>query len=182
MDSLNRRLDPEVLVAGTLLILSCLSILFMSHLVAAPKVLFGRSLTAIAPTLFPYMILSSLAVLNAIFVLRCILRPEKIWLEGSGESNDWKRGVLLFCVMLFYALTMTVFGFFTSSALSLAMISMLVGNRSPVGIIPTAVVPPILLYLVATRVLAVSLPELSEIEFFIAGVLGETGQAERPSQ
>ncbi|MEM7775739.1 MAG: tripartite tricarboxylate transporter TctB family protein [Pseudomonadota bacterium] len=181
MDALNRRLDPEVVVAGTLLILSCLSILFMSHLVAAPKVLFGRSLTAIAPSLFPYLILTSLAVLNAVFLLQCSLRPEKIWLEGSGESNGWKRGALLFGVMLFYALTMTVFGFFISSALSLAMMSMLVGNRSPVGIVLTAVVPPILLYLVATRVLAVSLPELSEIEFFIAGVLGETGQVKGAS-
>ena len=81
-----------------------------------------------------------------------------------------RRVVMLFGVMFFYALTMQPFGFFISSALSMAAVSWIAGNRSVFQIIAVSVLCPIGLYLVSTRGLAVSLPELSSIEFLYARV------------
>lgn len=78
---------------------------------------------------------------------------------------------MLFAVMLFYALAMAPIGFFFSSALSLAAVAWLAGNRSILQIVAVSVISPIALYLISTRGLAVSLPELSSIEFFYARLL-----------
>ncbi len=175
MNSVNRRIDPEVIVSAILGVSSALSLVFMSLLVAPPKVLFGRSLTAISPSLFPYLVLGALVALNLLFLYRCKTRPEGIWSDAIYNDHSRMRGYLLFAIMLFYALAMVPLGFLISSILSLAMISILVGNRNPWQIILIAGLPPILLYLGATRLLAVALPELSPIEFFYAYILGESG-------
>ena len=49
-------------------------------------------------------------------------------------------------------------------------VAWLAGNRSVVQIVAVSIISPIALYLVATRGLAVSLPELSSIEFFYARI------------
>ncbi|WP_299484242.1 tripartite tricarboxylate transporter TctB family protein [uncultured Roseibium sp.] len=175
MNSVSRRIDPEVIVSAILGVSSALSIVFMSQLVAPPKVLFGRSLTAISPSLFPYLVLSGLVALNMLFLYRCNTRPEGIWSPPTYNEHSRIRGLLLFAIMLFYALAMAPIGFLISSVLALAMISILVGNRSVWQILLVSLLPPVFLYLVATRLLAVALPELSPIEFFYAYVLGESG-------
>lgn len=182
MNVSGRRIDPGVLVATALLVLSALSLLFMSNLVAAPKLLFGRALTAIAPTLFPYIVLGTLFVLSAIFLVRCLFDPERLWLRSAASENNYAKGLVLFAIMLFYALTMNVFGFLASSALSLGMIAVLVGSRNPLQIALTMSLPPIMLYLAATRLLAVALPELSPVEFFYANLLWENVAAGGASQ
>lgn len=166
-------------------LLGLLGLVFMSSLVAEPKVLFGRSLTAIPPSLFPTLVLVALAVLACLLVysLRGSLLSE---VSKTFEDGALGRVVMLFAVMLFYALAMAPIGFFLSSAVSLAAVAWLAGNRSLIQIIAVSLISPIALYLIATRGLAVSLPELSTIEFFYAGVIdalsssaGETqGQTE----
>ena len=54
--------------------------------------------------------------------------------------------------------------------ISLAAVSWIAGNRSIPQICAVSILSPILLYLVATRGLAVSLPELSWVEFLYARV------------
>ncbi|MCG3268073.1 tripartite tricarboxylate transporter TctB family protein [Yoonia sp. I 8.24] len=152
--------------------LSVLAVVCMGQLVAAPKVLMGRMLTAITPSLFPTLVLGVLAVLSGI-VLYFSNVDEAETPEDAG--TDWQaigRGVMLFAFMLFYALAMVPLGFFISSALTIIMVSVLSGNRSALQIIAIAVIGPMALYLVATRVLAVSLPELNTIELFYAQQLG----------
>lgn len=139
----------------------------MSSLVAAPKVLFGRSLTAIPPSLFPAMVLGAMAVLA--FMLLVTRRATLLVKESKTfEDGALFRVVLLFGVMLFYALTMAKLGFFISSALSMAAVAWLAGNRSIFQICFVSIVSPVALYIISTRGLAVSLPELSSIEFFYA--------------
>ena len=86
------------------------------------------------------------------------------------EDGAVGRVVMLFAVMLFYALSMSPLGFFLSSALSMVAVAWLAGNRSIVQIVAVSIISPVALYLVATRGLAVSLPELSAIEFFYARI------------
>lgn len=165
------RATPEVVVLAALLVLSVLGLAFMDALVAAPKLLFGRALSDLAPSLFPSIILSLLALL-------CALLLFLIAMEGGHEDqgalskSEWRRGIGFFGIMIFYALTMVPFGFVTSSALAIALLSWQMGSRSVVQTVLLSLVAPVALYLAATRLLAVSLPELNVIELAIARVLG----------
>ena len=169
-----KHITAEAWLAGFLALLGILGLVFMSSLVAAPKVLFGRSLTAIPPSLFPSLVLAGLAILACmlLFALRRTLIADE---SKTFEEGAFFRVVMLFAIMIFYALAMSPFGFFISSVISLVGVAWLAGNRSILQICVVAVVSPIALYLVATRGLAVSLPELSAIEFFYARVFEAFG-------
>ena len=71
-----------------------------------------------------------------------------------------------------YALTMAPLGFVLSTALTMAAVSWLVGNRSVTQIVALSLAAPIALYLAATRLLAVSLPEQEFVEVLFARLLG----------
>ncbi|MEP3275459.1 MAG: tripartite tricarboxylate transporter TctB family protein [Stappiaceae bacterium] len=163
------RVSAETWLTLFFVVLSLCCLAFMSQLVAESKVLFGRSLTPIQPTLFPIIILSALGVLSLwqIWVMRSHwLSDEPMLMGGKG----FRRVVFLFAIMLVYALAMDTVGFFISSAIAMGMIGFVAGNRVVVQILLVSIVAPVLLYLVATRGLAVSLPELSVIEFAYAGL------------
>ena len=170
---LNRKyllLSPEILTLNALLVASVLSLIFMNALVATPKVLFGRSLSAIPPSLFPTIVLTLLAImcLAALLMIRNRLSP----LPTMGMSqSEWLRAAILFGIMTLYALTMIPFGFLISTAIATTLISLHMGARSIFQIGVVALVGPMALYLAATRLLAVSLPELNSIELFYARVL-----------
>ncbi len=166
-------IEADLLLGGLLFVLSCLSLVFIGSLVAEPKVLLGRSLTAIEPSLFPSLVLSGLAILSALFLVRTVRRSSKMKAEDSVERPSLRRALLLFAIMIAYALAMKPFGFLISTVLALASVSFLVGNRSPLQIALISIASPVLLYLLATRLLAVSLPELSVIEFGYSRLLGE---------
>lgn len=180
-----RFVTAEAWLAGSLALLGILGVAFMSRLVAEPKVLFGRSLTAIEPSLFPALVLGSMAVLASLLLysLRGSLLAE---VSKTFEEGALLRVVMLFAVMVFYALTMAPLGFFISSAVSMATVAWIAGNRSILQICAVSVLSPIGLYLISTRGLAVSLPELSSIEFLYARVFEATSAAvatpEGPSQ
>ena len=173
------RFTPERGILLFLLIVSVLSIIFMGQLVAAPKLLLGRMLTAISPSLFPTIMISLLGVLSALVLLLTFVgRKEATFAVRDSTPIDWmavRRAVMLFACMLFYAITMVPFGFLISSAITLVMISVLTGNRSTLQIGVLAIAAPIILYLIATRVLAVSLPELNTIELFYAHLIKSVG-------
>lgn len=165
------RATPEVIFIAVLMVLAALSVAFIGKLVAQPKVLFGRSLTAIPPNLFPIMVLSLLALLCAAYLVWRSRNSDPEAFD-SFSLEGWERGVALFGLMTFYALTMEPFGFLISSTITLMCISWLAGNRTLWQIVCLSVVGPPILYLTATRVLAVSLPELSVIEFAYSRLLG----------
>lgn len=144
-------------------------IVFMDRLVAAPKLLFGRSLSAIPPSLFPKLVLGGLALLAGALLVtrgRALLQESHI----SVDTRGLVRALLLFAVMVLYALTMARIGFLISTALALAAVSVIAGNRSVPTILALALIAPVSLYIVSTRGLSVSLPELSPIEFAYARV------------
>ncbi len=162
-------ITAEAWLTGGLAVLGILGFAFMSQLVAAPKLLFGRSLSAIAPSLFPALVLGAMAVLA--IALLYSLRGSML----AKEAKDFEEGavlrvVMLLAVMVFYAVTMAPFGFFISSALSMVAVAWIAGNRSIVQICLVSIISPIALYIISTRGLAVSLPELSSIEFLYAWV------------
>lgn len=162
---------PEFLVLAGLLVLSVLGLVFMDALVAQPKLLFGRSLSALAPSLFPKIVMTLLALLCAILL---ILLRQRGYLDPRIDSRpfNWTRATAFFGIMLVYALTMEPLGFLISSFIAVVALSSLMGSRSIVQIGIVSIAAPVLLYLAATRLLAVSLPELNSIELFYAKMLG----------
>lgn len=166
------RITPESVVLGLLLIFSLLGLIFMDSLVAAPKLLFGRSLSSLAPSMFPAIILALLALLCAVALVQVVRSGDAETVSGP-NGREWLRGIVFFVLMTGYALTMEPLGFLLSSALAIAFSSVLMGNRSALQIAILSFAAPILLYLAATRLLAVSLPELNMVELAYARLLGE---------
>ena len=157
---------PETLFSLTCLFLGGLGFVFLGSLVAEPKVLFGRSLTAITPTLFPSIVLTCMFLLCAVqLVLNFSAKTQG---DGASGLAGWRRGAVFFGIMTVYALAMVPIGFIISSAITIAVLSLFIGNRNIVQIIAVALLGPVLLYLAATRLLAVSLPELNGIELAIS--------------
>ncbi len=173
MKRLAHRLTPEAITVIVLQLLSVFSLVFLTSLIAKPKLLFGRSLSAIAPSLFPTVIIAAIAVLCAILLVALLSTDQDTnSAEERFSRSQWLRGSGFFAILIVYALTMVPFGFFISSVIAITMMSVLMGSRSLVQTTLLAIAGPVLLYLAATRLLAVSLPELNSIELFYARVLG----------
>jgi putative tricarboxylic transport membrane protein len=165
----------EIAVAGILLLVATAFVFFIDNLVAPPKMLLGRSLTAIEPSLFPLVDLTmmiALCVLFLFFAWRKLSSPSTDTDLPETERSDWGRVCALFGILVLYALTLNPIGFLISTVIAMVLLSLLAGNRNVLQIVALSILSPIALYLVATRVLLVSLPELSRIEFAYAAVLG----------
>lgn len=161
--------SPETLTTLALLIGSVLSIIFMNSLVAAPRALFGRSLSAIEPSLFPTLALVVMSILCALALV--LIYTGTVAEQDAGMTRtQWSRAVLLFGILILYAMTMLPLGFLISTAIAIILISLQMGERSVLQIVLIAALGPVALYLAATRLLAVSLPELIVIEQFYANI------------
>jgi putative tricarboxylic transport membrane protein len=161
---------PETLFSLAVLFLGALGFLFLGSLVAEPKVLFGRSLTAITPSLFPSIVLALLFLLSGLHVLSGVMARADD--PNEGRLVGWRRGAVFFGVMTVYALLMEPIGFILSSALTIVVLSWFIGNRNVLQIALLAALAPVLLYIGATRLLAVSLPELVSVQLAIAKLFG----------
>lgn len=174
MKNSSRFAAPDGLTVVTLFVVSVLALVFLGWLVEPPKLLFGRALTAIAPSLFPMIVLGALAVLCAMSLF--VMSRDGDETAGSRETlsqREFRRGVAFFAIMIGYALTMVPLGFLISSAIAVTALSLLMGSRSVLQILCVAGIGPALLYLASTRLLAVSLPELNTIEIVYSRLLGE---------
>lgn len=171
MTRLSARINPQTIVLVVLLALSLLALVFMGSLIASPKLLFGRSLSALAPDLFPQIIISALAILCGLCLIK-VMQEDPEAQEAGPSKKEWVRGIAFFGIMTVYALTMEPIGFLLSTALAIALSTMMMGNRSPIQILVLSFVAPIALYLASTRLLVVSLPELDIIELAYARLLG----------
>lgn len=167
------------------------AILAMPVLVASPKLLFGRSLSAIAPSLFPYVTLSLIVLLSAalciVSLANATLRqsrsetnpdisdervtPDTNLSDDEQQDGNWGKQALFFLLLVGYGLLLKPIGFFLSSCIVITLASLLLGNRHWVQIGLLAVLAPICLYLIATRGMLVSLPELNSIELLYSHVI-----------
>jgi len=165
------RITPERALLAALLLLGILGLLFMNSLISQPKLLFGRSLNAISPSLFPTIIIAAMTGLCLLVLFLSRGQPAPKSSEPTSRL-DGLRGAAFFAIMTGYALTMQPLGFLISSTIAIALTSLLLGSRSPLQITSLSITGPVLLYLAASRLLAVSLPERPAIELFYARLLG----------
>lgn len=163
-------------VTGTI---ALAAILAMPYLVASPKVLFGRSLSAIPPSLFPYVTLVSILLFSVGLLAISLINFQSKRKQINGEStspsidieNDWLKKGAFFVVLVAYGLLLKPLGFLISSGMAITLASLLLGNRQWIQIALLAVLAPACLYLIATRGMLVSLPELNPIELFYSQLI-----------
>ncbi|MGJ8595044.1 tripartite tricarboxylate transporter TctB family protein [Sulfitobacter sp.] len=160
-------LNTESITLIVLLVAAALSLIFLNALIATPKALFGQSLASISPKLFPAIVLVILALL-CVATLVFFKAEESDEIVEKLTKTQLGRACVFFGIMILYGLTMAPFGFLISTAIATTLISLQMGSRSVIQIASVAIVGPVLLYLAATRLLAVSLPELNTIELFYA--------------
>lgn len=176
----------ELLFAAVTGVLALLGLLAMSFLVAKPKLLFGRSLSAIEPTLFPYLTLALIVVLSACLVSVVLYRLHRSRLRGaltddaSDNNQDWYKISGFFVLLVGYGLLLKPLGFLLSSCAVISAMSLMLGNRNWLQVAVLAVVSPICLYLLATRGMLVSLPELNQIELLYAQLIAWVSAGETP--
>ncbi|MGJ8625196.1 MAG: tripartite tricarboxylate transporter TctB family protein [Yoonia sp.] len=170
MNSKRLSFTTETVTLIVILVAAVLSLIFLNALIATPKALFGQSLSAITPKLFPSIVLVILTLL-IVGTLVFFKSEESDEIVEKMTKTQWGRACVFFGIMTFYALTMVPFGFLISTAIATTLISLQMGSRSFIQIPAVALLGPVLLYLAATRLLAVSLPELNTIELFYAHLL-----------
>lgn len=167
----------EMLFAGVAGLAALLALFTLPHLVAAPKLLFGRSLSAIEPSFFPYITLTLVAILSAVLISFSWVGSRKMTQQAVLDNNDsvvhenrtgFLRTVIFFVLLTSYGLMLKPVGFLISSFLVICATSIMLGNRNWLQILLLAVFAPICLYLLATRAMLVSLPELNQIELWYA--------------
>ena len=168
-----KRLD--LVFAGFMLLVAGLFAVFINRLVAPPKMLFGRSLTAIEPSFFPLITIVMMIGLCALYIVLALRQgdTDAVAADPAGESTDWRRVGGFFAILLLYALIFHDVGFLISTFIAMSLLSVLVGSRNILQIVALSSLCPLGLYILSTRLLKVSLPELSPIEFAIAAVLGQ---------
>lgn len=171
MTSHETRKSPALMFAIAMLVLAGLALIFLGNLVAEPKLLFGRSLTAISPNLFPAIILGLLVLLCGLQIGMQV-RGMPVESGPALGKTGWYRGICFFAILTGYALMMVPLGFHVSSIIAVALLSVQMGNRSVIQVATLSIGGPVLLYLGATRLLAVSLPELNLVELAYAKLLG----------
>lgn len=165
----------ETAIAGSLLALAVAFSLFMDMLVAKPKTLFGRSLNAIEPSSFPYLAMGLMVLLCGLFFFARYRRADAD--DGDADAGpmseaNWLNIAAFFAILLVYALMFKPVGFLISTFIAMVFLSLLAGSRHYLQIVLFALLLPLAFYLLATRVLLVSLPEQPWLELLIARVLG----------
>lgn len=168
----------ELLCALATGIAALAAIVALPSLIAKPKMLFGRSLSAMEPSLFPQI------TLILVVAMSCLLIPFAIYgmLHTPKPLDDNPVALAItekpafkvaafFVILVVYGLLLKPAGFLISSFLVISTLSLLLGNRNWLQIILFAILCPIALYLIATRGMLVSLPELNQIEFFYANII-----------
>jgi len=154
------------------------AIVALPSLVAKPKMLFGRSLSSMEPSLFPYITLILIVAMSCLllpFAIRAMLRtPQNVEKNTTVVATTEKpifKVVVFFITLIAYGLLLKPIGFLISSFLVISTLSLLLGNRNWIQIALFGILCPAALYLLATRGMLVSLPELNQIELFYASII-----------
>jgi len=178
----------DILFASASGLIALAAIYAMPQLVATPKLLFGRSLSAITPSLFPYVTLTLIVLLSVAVIAMAWFGMNSKHDQSTNGSNSeavvdsdqaegtsqtqWLAIGAFFILLAGYGFVLKPFGFLISSFIVLCATSLLLGNRSWLQISLLAIFGPVCLYLLATRVMLVSLPELDQIELLYAQLIG----------
>lgn len=156
--SLKDKINFNTITAGFLIVFSIVLLYAIPDLITKPKLLMGRSLMGLKPTLFPY-IAGVLLLLLSIWYLVKSFDLEESNLFKQLDRNGATNVIVSLIVFLGYALVMVPLGFIVSSIIVMMILTFFFGNRNHLLGLVVSTALPVTIYFTFTRLLNVSLPE-----------------------
>lgn len=153
-----KKLDVNTGIALFFTILSLGLLASVSSQIAKPRLVMGRSLTALDASLFPYIALGALLLLSLLFLYRCLKGEQKVQSFEFTLAN-FSRTLICLSIFLAYALLMNLIGFIAASGLTLFALTTYFGNRRWVLGIGVSVLFPVVIYYIFLNAFQVYLPE-----------------------
>lgn len=152
------RLSVHAYVALFFLVLALVFYVLIPYQIAKPKMVFGRNLMDMKPTLFPAIAALCLAAMCLLSIINSYLEPE----ENPFKDLNWssfRKIAGLIGILYVFALMFEPIGFLISGVIIVGFTSFYLGNRSPVMIAILAFCVPFSIYYVFIKLLKISLPE-----------------------
>jgi putative tricarboxylic transport membrane protein len=153
-----KKLDVNTGIALFFTILSLGLLASVSSQIAKPRLVMGRSLTALDASLFPYIAIGALLLLSLLFLYRC-LKDEQKTQSFNFTPSGFSRTLICLSFFLAYALLMNLIGFITASTLTLFALTTYFGNRQWTLGIGISVLFPVIIYFLFLHAFQVYLPE-----------------------
>jgi hypothetical protein len=166
--------DPERAAAGAksfnfntviaigFVVLAVLLFLAIPTQIETPLVIFGQSLNALDPKLFPSIVAAGFLILGCVYVVTSLSMNDE---NGLAKLNREALVNVSVSVAAFaaYAALMEPIGFVPSSALLIGGLSVFYGLRNILLTLTISLGVPTLMYFVFTRALKVFLPEIPDL-------------------
>ncbi len=138
--------------------LSLFLLISIPYQIEKPRLIMGRSLTGLDPALFPRVAAAGMLLLSIAYLAQSRKLKEENGFRGVALSGYVNVAVTIL-VLSFYALLLEPIGFVASSALTVAALTVLYGNRNIYLIALSSLGIPLAIYYMCTRLLLVFLPE-----------------------
>lgn len=154
-----RRLNFNSYAAIFFFVFAVVLYFLIPYQITKPKLMLGRSMTGLQPSLFPRICMIGLAVLSIWYFVNSFAIKEKQTFSLLSK-NAWGRIGVTLGMMIVYALIFEELGFVLSSALVTGVMSYYFGNRSLWVFAGVCIAVPIGVYYAFTRLMLISLPEM----------------------
>lgn len=158
MRKLLSRLSVHAYVALFFLVLAIVFYFLIPYQIDKPKMVFGRNLMDMKPTLFPAIAALCLAAMCVLSIINSYIEPE----ENPFKDMNWssfRKIAGLVGILYVFALMFEPIGFLISGIIIVGFTSFYLGNRSPIMIAILAFGVPSTVYFVFIKLLKISLPE-----------------------
>lgn len=131
--------------------------LLIPYHVDEPRALFGQIHSGMSPKLFPQFAATGFIIIGVLYLFASFAMQNANTF-ASLTLQDYAGLGLVLIIMTAYVTALQPLGFVISSGLTALAITLFYGSRSIIGIAIVAIVAPLLVYTMFTRLLSVSLP------------------------
>lgn len=145
-------------VAIFFIVFSIVFYLLIPYQIASPKILIGRTLVGMTPTLFPRLTIIGLLCLSVLYLILSPKLDKNISFKEEIEKRNLTKSAVIFVIIIAYTFLFESLGFVISSALTAAAVSLFLGNRNIFILLVVTILIPISIFFIFTSVLYVSLP------------------------
>jgi putative tricarboxylic transport membrane protein len=152
------RTNFNTVVAIVLMVFSIIVFILIPYEIEKPRLLMGRSLSGLTPSLFPRLSIVGLFILSVCYLVFSPKMEEKNLFKEL-QAKSLVRVLVTVAVFVIYALIFEPLGFILSSALMVFFLTLYYGNRNILIMLLVVVGAPLAIYFIFTHILQVSLPE-----------------------
>lgn len=149
--------NVDTCIAVITLLMGVLIWLLIPYQVDEPPAFFGQIHAGMSPSLFPQFAALGFFIIGGLYLLASFEMDSENGFAALGW-RDYAGIAFVLALMTAYATLLQPLGFVISSGLTALAIALFYGSRNIIGIGIVAVVAPLLIYFMFTRLLSVSLP------------------------